>query len=814
MRATGSRWQDVRDRLRRFMQGRVWRRRLIIAGLVVCVQAAVLGVTYRAVVFHNRTLLTGSVVAGTEAYGAPYGYPGLPPHGFDEIDAGASAWQFVPQIRKAHAELASGELPLWSANVMLGAPLAADAIHGLFNPFTWLLVASPSTGMWDVWLLSRLLMAGLLGSLLAWYLGLRPVSATVAGMVYMMSGVFEVRITTIQTGVMAVLPLLILAIECCLRAPSRRSSGLLAVAVAVTILFGMPEETVLCLAFGAVYFAVRFAADWYRNRRPPGVPVVYASLGGGLVGLLVGLPQILPFAEYVGLGSTTHGAAVVDAIQAEDPQQLLRLVGPHWAGGGAYYQVGFAPFDNWFGVGAIFLALLGVFTRALPRGVRTLLILTAILVEAKVVGVPGWYNQAVSNLPIISRITVVAYIGVFVSLAVALLAGAGLQRIHDGAVSARQSITIGVVLGAAVALAAPAFLTGRAVVVWSLVALTALILIAVVLGARLAARAEARPRIVGLLMAAGAVTAELILLATPAVPLPIRYDPLSPTPTTAYLQRVMPSGSGRSYSATLILYPSTNQAFNLDDIRNLDAIYVERTYRYLKLFVAPGLTDRFDGIVPNTANFIHNPFLNALNVEYILVAPPLSNASQLPADQFTLATVARDGVAIYHNRDASPRAQVVFDNTTARSEQDAATIMSRPGFDPTTSAVVETSRSLAPSGVAPVPAHIEKYTDSQVVITTTTTRPGTLVLADAYYPGWQAEIDGKPTTIDPVDVALRGVQVPAGTHTVTMQFQPQSVEAGALGVPAGLIVFGVGGWVIPAVRRARRRFKSSSPTVR
>jgi hypothetical protein len=811
MRATGSRWQDVRERLRRLMQGPVWRRRLIIATVMFAAQAAALGVTYRAVVFHDRTLLTGSVVAGTEANMPPYGYPGPAPQGFNEIDAGASAWQFVPQIRKAHAELASGELPLWSANVMLGAPLAAAVQHGLFNPFTWLLVASPTTGMWDMWLLSRLLMAGLLCSVLAWYLGLRPFSATISGMVYMMSGVFEVRTTTIQTGVMAVLPLLVLAVEYCVRRPSRRSSALLAVAVAATILFGMPEETFLCLLFGAVYFVVRYASEWFHHRRPPGVRVLWAGLGGAMVGLLLGLPLILPLAEYLGLGATTHGAGAVNAIQAEDPQQLLRLVGPHWIGGGPIYQVGFAPFDNWFGVGAILLAFLGVFTRALPRGMRTLLILTAVLVEAKTVGFPGWFNQAVSNLPIISRISVWAYIGVFVSFAVALLAGAGLQRIHDGAVSTRQGVTIGVVLGAAIALAAPAFLTGRAVVVWSEVALTGVILIAVVLGARLAARTEPRPRSVGLLMAAGAVTAELILLATPAVPLPIRYDPLSPTPTTAYLQRVMPSGSGRSYSATQILYPSTSQAYNLDDIRNLDAIYIERTYRYLKLFVDPTLTDRFDGLAPNAANYIHNPFLNALNVEYVLVAPPLSNASQLPADQFTLATVARDGVAIYHNRDATPRAQVIFDVTGATSEQGAATIMSRPGFDPSTSAVVETNRSLPTTrGLAPVPAHIEKYTDSQVVIITTTTRPGTLVLADAYYPGWHAEIDGKSTTIDPVDVALRGVQVPAGTHTVTMQYQPQSVEAGALGVPAGIIVFGVGGWVVPAMRRGRRRLDPSS----
>jgi Bacterial membrane protein YfhO len=804
MRATlGSQWRETRHRLRRLMQGPVWRRRLIIAALVVGAQAAVLGVTYRAVLFHDRTLLTGSIVSGTEGAAPPYGYPGPTPSGSNEVDAGASGWVLVPQIRKAHAELSNGQLPLWSANVMLGAPLAAAVQNGLFNPLTWPLVADPTTGVWDVWLLSRLLMAGVLCSALAWYLGLRPVAATIAGLVYMMSGVFQLRTTTIQTSVMAVLPLLILAAEYCLRQPSRRSSGLLAVAVAATILFGMPEESFVCLAMGALYFLVRFAAEWTHNRRALNIRVAYGALGGGLVGVLCSLPLILPLLEYLGVGWTIHQPGAHDALEVQDAGQLLRLVGPHWTGSGPYYQVGFAPLDNWFGVGAIFLALLGLFTRAFPRGVRTLMVLTAILVEAKIVGFPDWFNQFIGNLPVITQIVLAAYAGVLVSLAVALL-GAGFQRIKLGAVRERHAIMIALLLGAIVAAASPAFLAAKSVV-WSDVALTWVVLILVAEGARLATRTASRTRLIGVVMVAGGVTAELILLATPGVPLPIRYDALSATPTTTYLQRVMPTGSGRSYSATQILYPTTSQAFNIDDIRNLDAIYIERTYRYLKLFIDPGLFDRFDGLAPDAANFIHNPFMNALNVEYILVAPPLANAATLPTDQFTLETVAADGVGIYRNREATPRAQVVFDVATAASEQNAAAIMGRTGFDPTRSAVVEANRSLPASSHPPVPAHVDSYTDSRVVVTTTTSEPGTLVLADAYYPGWQAEIDGRPASIYPVDVALRGVQVPAGTHTVTMMYRPQSVEAGALGVPAGLVVFCVGGWGVPAAIRAGRR---------
>jgi Bacterial membrane protein YfhO len=807
MDSAGTRRHAVRERLRSLTPGPTWRRRLIIIALVVGTQAAVLCVTYRAVVFHNRTLLTGSVVSGTEGGAPPYGYPGTVPGTFNEVDAGASAWQLVPQFRKAHDELAAGLLPLWSANVMLGAPLAADP-QGLLNPLTWPILASPTPAVWDAWLLARLLLAGVLCSALAWYLGLRPGPATIAGLVYMMSGVFQLRTTTIQTTVMAVLPLLILAAERCLRNPSRRSSALLAAAVAVTILSGMPEESFICLAMGALYFVVRLAGESLHNRRMPNARVVYAGAGGGLVGLLFSLPLILPFLEFLGLGWTSHPPGAHNALAIEDARQLLRLVGPHWTGAGPYYQAGFAPFDNWFGIGAIFLAVLGAFTRAFPRGVRTLMLLTAVLVEAKAVGFPGWFNEIVGNLPVISQIALWAYSGVLVSLAVALLGGAGLQRIELGAVKARWAVAAGVLLAAIVAAAAPAFVAGKAAVSAG-VTLTAVTLIVVVVGTCIVGRSRGRLGVVGMLLVAGAVTAELILLATPGVPLPVRYDSLSPTPTSQYLQRFMPSGSGRSYSSTQILYPSTNQAFGLDDVRNLDAIYLERTFRYLKLFVDPSLTDRFDGLGANSADFIHNPFMNALNVEYILVAPGQSNTTSLPLDQFTLETIAADGVSIYRNREAAPRAQVFFNVAAATSEQDAASKMSQPGFDPTTSAVVETNRSQPVNSSPPVSAHIDSYADNKVVITTATSQPGTLVVADAYYPGWQTEVDGKPASMFPVDIALRGVRITAGTHTVTMQYRPQSVEAGALGIPAGLLVFGAGGWVIPWALRVRRGSRAS-----
>ncbi len=56
--------------------------------------------------------------------------------------------------------------------------------------------------------------------------------------------------------------------------------------------------------------------------------------------------------------------------------------------------------------------------------------------------------------------------------------------------------------------------------------------------------------------------------------------------------------------------------------------------------------------------------------------------------------------------------------------------------------------------------------------------PGLLVLTDTYYPGWEADIDGTPAPIIKADWAFRAVALPAGTHTVTMTYEPVSVTMG------------------------------------
>jgi uncharacterized membrane protein YfhO len=68
-------------------------------------------------------------------------------------------------------------------------------------------------------------------------------------------------------------------------------------------------------------------------------------------------------------------------------------------------------------------------------------------------------------------------------------------------------------------------------------------------------------------------------------------------------------------------------------------------------------------------------------------------------------------------------------------------------------------------------------------------RPGILVLSEAWFPGWVATVDDAPAKILRPDFVLRGIALGAGSHRVRFGYRPRSVTIGAwLTLPG---VFGV-----------------------
>lgn len=68
---------------------------------------------------------------------------------------------------------------------------------------------------------------------------------------------------------------------------------------------------------------------------------------------------------------------------------------------------------------------------------------------------------------------------------------------------------------------------------------------------------------------------------------------------------------------------------------------------------------------------------------------------------------------------------------------------------------------------------------------------GVLINADQYYPGWRAWADGKEIKMDPHRVALRQMEIPPGTQSLRVAYQPWAFRLGLWVSLAALLVMAV-----------------------
>jgi uncharacterized membrane protein YfhO len=94
------------------------------------------------------------------------------------------------------------------------------------------------------------------------------------------------------------------------------------------------------------------------------------------------------------------------------------------------------------------------------------------------------------------------------------------------------------------------------------------------------------------------------------------------------------------------------------------------------------------------------------------------------------------------------------------------------------------------------PARLVSYKSQEVVIEANPSAPALLMLNDTAYPGWQVEVDGKPSMILTADYYFRGVFLEAGRHRVRFVYQPRAFETGLLISAAALALFVVSGYLL------------------
>jgi hypothetical protein len=165
--------------------------------------------------------------------------------------------------------------------------------------------------------------------------------------------------------------------------------------------------------------------------------------------------------------------------------------------------------------------------------------------------------------------------------------------------------------------------------------------------------------------------------------------------------------------------------------------------------------------------------LGALNVKYLSSLQPLGGAG------VRLVTYLPDyPLWLYEVDSAVPRAylaeKIIVEADPTRSIERLAS----PGFDPLKDVILQTPLAAQETTDLRGEARISKYENSLVRIEASLNRPGILVLADSFYPGWEVYVDGKKSQIQRANFFFRGVLLPAGQHRVEFKYEPYSFRLG------------------------------------
>ena len=174
-------------------------------------------------------------------------------------------------------------------------------------------------------------------------------------------------------------------------------------------------------------------------------------------------------------------------------------------------------------------------------------------------------------------------------------------------------------------------------------------------------------------------------------------------------------------------------------------------------------------------------------------APP----AWLDAQMQRIADV-NDPPFVFENPHARPRAWRAWQGEAAPADPRAALArLVDPAFDAQTTVLLDAVPAAFATGTTQADAdattRIEVDQPQEVWIRTRGATPALLVLNDAFYPGWEATLDGVSAPLLRANTAVRAVAVPAGEHVVKMRYRPRSFAIGLAlaGITACALLFAV-----------------------
>jgi len=744
--------------------------------------------------------------------------------------AGSDIWHLNYPMKHFYQEgLAQGRLPLWCSFIGTGFPLHAEgqvaALYPLNLALFWIL---PLAIAFNWGILIHVVLSGVFAALYARQLGAARSCTLVAAVIFAFSGFFVTHLKHVNMTASAIwIPLLLLLLERYAARRSIKTLTLFALAVGAMVLAGHPQivfNNLLVAGLYAVYLGVKI---WIRKPYEGGRWPNAWRFGGGvgyavLLGVLLGMPQILPTNELNDLGPRKGGMTLEHATQWQyqwkhlgafflpsafgDPGELEPRTWinprtgkpvPHPGKPGETIRelVGFeqdakTPILYWEMTGYVGLLPLALLVVCLVLGWRrpnvrmllVFLILSLLLCLGKGGGLFYLFYYGVPGFDLFrfhDRFLL------YVDLVLAVTAALGLTWIVTRVPGARKkAVTAGL---SALALAL-CFLDLK-----------------VALG-------DHNPRIEAERWTTMPDTARRIQEEEAGRTDPYRMADLDPERivfTNGYHLARGWKGDLTPYDpARNLLDPNLNLLFDITNVFLYYQLYPRWMMEAGQLIIIPG-----NPRAPQPIQAMNEKIASLLNVRYFIdpygylagkypLVAEFSGGKRLqyPLDVEYQAPYSPFRIRLHRNPGVLPRAflvpfgRVVVERAAGLRRLTAAQqeVLS-PDFDSRTTVLIHRERGMntTPLGL-PGPAieggvKFENYDQHEVRLEVTAPRECLLFLSDTWYPGWTATVDGVETPIHRANITGRAIQVQAGRHRVVFTYAPASFALGMWIAAVGLL---------------------------
>jgi uncharacterized membrane protein YfhO len=712
---------------------------------------------------------------------------------------GTPSTQFIPWWHQAFQTLREGQLPLWNPLLGMGAPLLANYQSALLYPPNWIyfLLAQIGGLPWMAWgmapmIAAHLAWAGLGTLLLIRRLGMGVLAQSIGGLAFGLSGYLVARAHFLSiNAAVAWLPWILLAAYNLVQKPNATSVLKLSLILALQWLAGHAQiswySLILLLAW--TVFWIWQAGKWSALPRVGGLVLI----AGGLA-LALSAIQLLPTAEY--LLNSQRASQVESQIALSYsfwPWRFLTLLSPNFFGSqvtGDYW--GFANFWEdavYIGLLPFLLAVSALFKVArnrkeiyLKRFLLGTVIISFLLALGSNTSIYPWLYRNIPSFNMFQAPTRFSLWGVIALALLAAMVARHWQRpIGRGlywarlAVAAAVSITLTAYVFAVLDLGSippvePSLI--RATIAMGLIAIVISVL-NLVAPKKGAGKSELWTWAVVLFLTVDLIWAGWGL--SPGIDMEFFGGRDG---QFASLREDL--GEGRLYISR-----DDEDELKFQRFFRFDRFEIDEAPGNLRTALLPNLT-LLEGI-PSVNNF--DPLVPA---RYRNWMDTLEGANQ----PVKVDLLARMGVTViesvgdkesfqehFSQIEGLPRLRWYPCANFVSSHEKALGQIAEGSADPSRIIIEDPyssdqencESSTVQSG------QVEWISQSPNHLRVSAFAPdgGWLLLADTWYPGWRANIDGQEVPIYPADAVYRAVRLPEGEHQIEISYRPLSFVIGA-----------------------------------